>query len=641
MATEIEQIIKHIKDGHHFLLSGGAGSGKTYTLIQVIRWLIEEYPTALIACVTYTNAAVREIENRVNHDNLRVSTIHDFLWDSISNFQNELRETVLELIRSEAIKVSGVETKDVGDDFFVKEGELLDIQYKEYLRPAEGIISHDEVLLVVERMFEKYPKLREVIKGTYPFILVDEYQDTSPKVVKILLETIQEEGSARKCIIGFFGDAMQSIYDDGVGDIDAYKAPTGAVYEVKKEQNRRSPQAVIDLANKIRLDDLTQRPSDDVNAPNMKDGKIKKGRALFLYDNNPDESNLQMVIDWLKANEGWAFDDSGKVKELNLTHRLIAEKTGFQTLMAIHRGDEILKYRDRVKAYVKEHPMNTEGKTLGDVAKELLDGCTTDRERKKVKPTNSQQTYIDAHKLDYEYLMARSYDEVAKMYVDSDQLIDDKKQSEDEESKTGSKRLELVKHLMKIERCIYLYKTNEVADFLHNTEKEILTNGDLKTLHNDIEELVNVGDKTIGEIIELADEKGIVKKDDSLERYKERCGYVFDRVMKVPYTEVQHLYRYLEGMTPFSTQHRTKGAEFDNVLVIMDNGQWRLYNFERLFTATGKELEDNVVRRSRKIFYVCCTRAKENLAVYYNSPSDEVLKVAVEWFGNDNVKKLP
>ena len=49
MATEIEQIIKHIKDGHHFLLSGGAGSGKTYTLIQVIRWLIEEYPTALIA----------------------------------------------------------------------------------------------------------------------------------------------------------------------------------------------------------------------------------------------------------------------------------------------------------------------------------------------------------------------------------------------------------------------------------------------------------------------------------------------------------------------------------------------------------------------------------------------------------------
>ena len=78
MATEIEQIIKHIKDGHHFLLSGGAGSGKTYTLIQVIRWLIEEYPTALIACVTYTNAAVREIENRVNHDNLRVSTIQTF-----------------------------------------------------------------------------------------------------------------------------------------------------------------------------------------------------------------------------------------------------------------------------------------------------------------------------------------------------------------------------------------------------------------------------------------------------------------------------------------------------------------------------------------------------------------------------------
>lgn len=40
---EYAQIMEHVKEGKNFLLSGGAGSGKTYTLVQVIRGLIKEY----------------------------------------------------------------------------------------------------------------------------------------------------------------------------------------------------------------------------------------------------------------------------------------------------------------------------------------------------------------------------------------------------------------------------------------------------------------------------------------------------------------------------------------------------------------------------------------------------------------------
>ena len=107
--------------------------------------------------------------------------------------------------------------------------------------------------------------------------------------------------------------------------------------------------------------------------------------------------------------------------------------------------------------------------------------------------------------------------------------------------------------------------------------------------------------------------------------------------MKVPYREVQELYKYLEGLTPFSTQHKTKGTEFDNILVILDNGNWNNYNFEKLFTAREEELSNSVVRRTFKIFYVCCTRAKENLAVFYHKPSKEVLSKAEEWFGIENM----
>ena len=44
----------------------------------------------------------------------------------------------------------------------------------------------------------------------------------------------------------------------------------------------------------------------------------------------------------------------------------------------------------------------------------------------------------------------------------------------------------------------------------------------------------------------------------------------------------------------------------------------------------------NILRRTQKLFYVCCTRAKDNLVVYYPSPSDEVLEGAVSLFGRDN-----
>ena len=94
---------------------------------------------------------------------------------------------------------------------------------------------------------------------------------------------------------------------------------------------------------------------------------------------------------------------------------------------------------------------------------------------------------------------------------------------------------------------------------------------------------------------------------------------------------------YLEGYTPFTTKHKTKGSEFDNVLVILDNGGWNKYNFENLFLSTGKE---SVLERSQKIFYVCCTRAKENLAIFYHAPSSSVVEKAKEWFGEDNVMEL-
>lgn len=632
LELEVQEIFQSIDNGRNFLLSGGAGSGKTYSLVSVIRQVIAENPTAKVACMTYTNAAVKEIEERVNHKNLNVSTIHDFLWDNIKHFQKELKEAIISLANNEDVsRITIDEDNTIPANYFdtLEDG----IQYKEFVRLREGIISHDELLIIANYLFEKYLKLSSIVKDKYKFIFIDEYQDTSNAVVEIFLTHFKK--TERKNIIGFFGDAMQSIYDDGIGNLDDYKGTEPeTVNEIQKKQNRRNPQLIIDLANKLRTDGIVQEPSTDSNAPNMVDGVVKQGSVLFLHST---ESDISKVGRYLEANYNWDFSNSKVTKELNLTHNLIADKAGFRTLMDIYDKDQILSFKDRIRKYIKDNSIATDfsTNTFGEVLQTLQQG-KNGRELDKVSPTAGMQTFIDNNLELYNYAKTLNYGEFSKMYVDKDQLLDDKKQDEDDENKKGSKRDNLIKHLFKIQTTIYLYQNRRYNEFLRATDYrfKISSIESKKILKKNIENLVNVGDKTIEEIITEANEKEICLIDDKLTTFKEKKEYLYNRVKYVKFNEFQKLFDYLEGQTPFSTQHKTKGAEFDNVLVILDNGRWNNYNFEKMFLGTASP---SVMDRTQKIFYVCCTRAKEKLAVFYHNPDAQVIEKAKEWFGEENV----
>jgi len=631
---EFQQIMEHIANGDNFLLSGGAGSGKTYSLVQVIRKVLEDNPTSKVACMTYTNAAVKEIEERVNHKNLNVSTIHDFLWDNIKHFQKELKQAVIDLANDETITKIKIDDFDVIPNDFFQDKE---IQYKEYLKLKEGIISHDELLVIADCIFEKYLKLCNIVKDKYKFIFIDEYQDTHKEVVKIFLEHFSK--SKKQSIIGFFGDAMQSIYDDGIGNITDYVGnEKGQVKEVKKIQNRRNPQKVITLANRLRTDGIEQEASKDNNAPNMKkDGSgVKEGNIMFLHSVNDDVTKVKQ---FLSENYDWNFSNAKETKELNLTHNLIADKAEFRTLMDIYDKDAILDYRKRIKDYIKNNGIttdfstNTFGEVIGILQKDKIG-----KELSVVSPTPTMQRFINDNPELYQTALNYNYAIFSKIYVDKDQLVDDKKQDKDDENKKGSKRDNLTKHLFKIQTNIALYTNKQYNEFLRITDyKKINSIEDKRILQQGIENLINVGEKTIEEVINDAHEKGICLVDDKLKEFRKEKEYIYNRVKNVKYSEFQKLYAYLEGQTPFSTQHKTKGTEFDNVLVILDNGNWNKYNFENLFLCGGTV---SVLERTQKIFYVCCTRAKENLAVFYHNPSDAVKNKAKEWFGEENVHRI-
>nr|BFF38436.1 AAA family ATPase [Tenacibaculum mesophilum] len=629
LEPEVQEIFKSIDEGKNFLLSGGAGSGKTYSLVSVIRQVIAENPTAKVACMTYTNAAVKEIEERVNHNNLNVSTIHDFLWDNIKHFQKELKKAIITLANDENVtKIKINDLSPVPNVFFDDLEEK--IKYKEFVRIREGIISHDELIIVAHYLFQKYPKLNSIVKDKYKFIFIDEYQDTNEMVIETFLTHFKT--SERKNIIGFFGDAMQNIYPNTVGNLDAYDE--NEVKEIVKKQNRRNPKLIIDLANKLRTDAITQEPSTNSNAPNIEEGIIKQGSVLFLYSNDDDISKVEK---YLEDNYGWNFNNSKETKELNLTHNLIADKAGFKTLMDIYDGDPVLGLKSEILEKIKYNKKNNRPEIVindDDTFDDVVDKFQLKNRQKELK---KEILLSDPIKTElYNQLKDKPFTEVRKMYINKDALVDDKKQDEDDENKKGSNRDNLIKHLFKIQTNISLYQNKKYNEFLRATDfyYKITSISSKRTLKENIESLLEVGEKTIEEVITDANEKGICIIDDKLIDFKEKKEYIYNRVKDVKFSEFQKLYEYLEGQTPFSTQHKTKGSEFDNILVILDNGGWNNYNFEKMFLGTASE---SVRNRTQKIFYVCCTRAKENLAVFFHSPSAQVINKANEWFGNGNV----
>ena len=357
-----------------------------------------------------------------------------------------------------------------------------------------------------------------------------------------------------------------------------------------------------------------------------------------------------MRLEALKQTLEWDFSNPKKTKILNLTHNLIAPQAGFTALMAIYDGDKILDYKKRITDYIKNNNITEDfsGLTFGQVIDKLLEGKTSDAQKKPILPTAGMQTFIDQHNQLFEIAKDYSFEEFRKIYVDKDALLDDKKDDENDESKTGSKRDNLIKHLFKIQEHVNLYNEKKYNEFLRKTEFKIKSITDKQNLRDVVITLQGMSDSTIEEVIEYAHNNGICCKDDKLQSFVEKKKYIYDRVIQLKFQEFQNLFAYLEGNTPFSTQHKIKGREFENVLVVLDNGNWSNYNFEYLMNpsiynsldANKKNSYPNILARTQKLFYVCCTRSKENLVVYYHNPSQTSITTAKNWFGEDNVQVL-
>lgn len=282
-----------------FKVSAGPGAGKTHWLISHIKNVVSNSRkldvVKKVACITYTNVGADTITSRLNRGNdvVEVCTIHSFLYANIvkpyihlvakefglelsklvviddSNFKSEgIAISVLKLINKSWVNgksylkglnnamwnYSNYAYNDYKPMYPIKVGKWFVgndcyMEFKRWLWSG-GYMSFDDILYFSYILLLRYPNIYTLIKARYPYIFVDEFQDTIPFVVDFLTK-LGNEG----VIVGVVGDKAQSIYDflgATVQQFDNFTVPEMQEYEIRG--NKRSTKQIIDLLNIVRTD---------------------------------------------------------------------------------------------------------------------------------------------------------------------------------------------------------------------------------------------------------------------------------------------------------------------------------------------------------------------------------------------------
>ena len=329
-ANKVElQIIKTLQQGNSFRVEAGAGSGKTYSLNKVIEWIQankwHEYQrkNQNVICITYTNAAVNVIAERLSSDSFIIpSTIHSFAWNAIKQYQS----TLLKIIDEDA------NLQPTEGDF----SKITKVQYTLGHRYQENGIMylyHDDVISLFSHLLDN-AKFRRVFSDKYPLILIDEYQDSLKPITDRFIEYFISQNLGPQ--FGFFGDSWQTIYQSNkaCGLIEHNN-----IVEIKKGTNFRSAPKIVNLLNDIRPDLIQQSAVDEfpgeVTVITCDDYTgIRRTDRNFKGDLPAEDLKfrLENTIEHIKTH---CIPIGENIKTLMITHKVLAVQQGYNKLLEV------------------------------------------------------------------------------------------------------------------------------------------------------------------------------------------------------------------------------------------------------------------------------------------------------------------
>ncbi len=594
-------------------LYAGAGTGKTKAVVDTMRIFRERYGERFrrsgqrVAVITYTNAACDEIRRRIDFDPIfGVSTIHSFAWEQIRPYHKDisawlrihLAEQIKELREKQASGRPGTKAAAEREaQIESKESRLqrLDtIKHFAYNPNGENIgknsLNHAEVITISAAFVADKPLMRQVLIRKYPVLLIDESQDTQKDLIDAFFKLQAEHPD--QFTLCLFGDTMQRIYSDGKVGLE--QAIPGDWEKPAIITNHRCPKRIVRLLNRIRAD-------ADGQEQEPRKGAQEGVARLFLVDDADGidkgavEAEAAERMAEVASDDRWT--DWQAVKVLTLEHHMAARRGGFDGFF-----EPLYK--------------------ISNFRTGVLDGSL------------SGVAFFAQQVLPLvQALRAKDRFAVAQVVKDYSRIV-----SPDTLSASGAS-LEEIREAGRCVQSVFSLWDNGADPALIDILKVIAKNK-LFTLPDVFAPILYQTD-TPGETEDKEDDK-----NPAVDAWRE--------ALSAPFSQFHSYVEYILDRSPFGTHQGVKGLQFPRVMVILDDNEARgfMFSYDKLLGAkpSTKTDEKNIeegketsIERTRRLFYVTCSRAQESLAVVvYTKDAAKVASCVAGngWFENDEIIHL-
>ncbi|MEW6213960.1 MAG: DUF3553 domain-containing protein [Nitrospirota bacterium] len=271
------------------LILAGAGSGKTRVIAHKFSYLVKAKrlsPDSILT-VTFTNKAADEMKERISallEKDTNASWIGTFhsqcnriLRKEIkalgysNNFSiydeddqcNLVRHILKEfkiheaLYKGVAAKISSLKASFIGPEEFLSSGDgfgfdeklaKVYVRYQDEIRRSNAL-DFDDLIMLAVKLFENNPRLLEKYQSMFPYILVDEFQDTNYAQYHLL--KLLASAHKKICVVG---DDDQSIYKFRGADVNnilSFENDFPGAKLIKLEQNYRSTQNILTVSDAV------------------------------------------------------------------------------------------------------------------------------------------------------------------------------------------------------------------------------------------------------------------------------------------------------------------------------------------------------------------------------------------------------
>ena len=287
------------------MIVAGAGSGKTKVLTTRIAHLMANGVDAFhILALTFTNKAAKEMRDRVeqilgNNEarNLYIGTFHSVFArilrreahrlgypSSFTIYDTDDSKSVVKTVINElnlddkhykpnivynrisAAKNALVGPEEYKNDWAIQQEDMRSNRpaisqiYEAYAKRCfrNGAMDFDDLLYQMYRLLKLFPEALVKYQTKFRYILIDEYQDTNPAQYEIIkLLAAQHENI---CVVGDDAQSIYSFRGATIQNILQFQKDYEDVAIIKLEQNYRSTQSILNVANEVIKNNKTQIP---------------------------------------------------------------------------------------------------------------------------------------------------------------------------------------------------------------------------------------------------------------------------------------------------------------------------------------------------------------------------------------------